>query len=86
MKIKLTVHLDIEGNKLMQSGSFTVRKEEEIPGIAYEWIRQIKRDTGYRNTVIEKVVYNGEQDITEKVQALDKAPIPDINLEFLDDV
>ncbi|MDE3840758.1 hypothetical protein C0966_15890 [Bacillus methanolicus] len=80
MKIKLTIHLDIEGNKLMRSGYFTARREEDIPGIAHEWIRQIKRETGYRNTVIEKVVYNGEQDITEKVQALDKEHIPDMDI------
>lgn len=42
MKIKLTVQLDIEGQKLMKSGDFTVRWEENIPSIAYKWIRQIK--------------------------------------------
>ncbi|MDE3840984.1 hypothetical protein C0966_17100 (plasmid) [Bacillus methanolicus] len=79
MRIKLTIHLDIDGNKLLQSGSFSARKEEDIPGIAYEWIQQIKRETGYRPTRIEKVIVNGEKDITEKVRTLDKAPIPDIN-------
>jgi hypothetical protein len=63
----------------MQSGSFTVMKEEDIPKIAYEWIRQIKGETGYRSTHIEKVIVDIEKDITEKVRALDKEPIPDID-------
>ncbi|EIJ79094.1 hypothetical protein PB1_16094 [Bacillus methanolicus PB1] len=79
MKIKLTVHLDIEGQKLMQSGSFSARREEDIPGIAYEWIQQIKRETGYRDTRIEKVIVDNEKDITEEVRAINKTPIPDID-------
>lgn len=70
MRINLTIHLDIEGQKLSQSRSFPVQKEECIPTIAYKWIRQIKRKTGYKDTRIDKVVYNGEQDITEKVLTL----------------
>jgi hypothetical protein len=57
----------------MQSGSFTVMKEEDIPKIAYEWIRQIKRETGYRQTHIEKVIVDSEKDITEKVRAIEEA-------------
>jgi hypothetical protein len=79
MKIILTVHLDIEGQKLMQYGDFTARREEDISGIAYEWIQQIKRETGYRQTHIEKVIVDSEKDITEKVRALDEAPIPNID-------
>lgn len=70
MKVHLQVHLDIEGIKLSRSGSFTIRNEEDIPMIAYEWIRQIKRETGYRDTRIEKVIYDGEHDITEIVKQI----------------
>jgi hypothetical protein len=63
----------------MQSGSFTVMKEEDIPKIAHEWIRQIKRETGYRSTHIEKVIVDIEKDIKEKVRALDEAAIPNID-------
>ncbi|MDE3841073.1 hypothetical protein C0966_17570 (plasmid) [Bacillus methanolicus] len=80
MIIHLKVHFDIEGNKLMQSGTFTVRKEEDIPTVAYKWIQKIKRETGYRDTRIDKVIVNNEKDITEEVRALDEAPIPDIDI------
>ncbi|MDE3837960.1 hypothetical protein C0966_00875 [Bacillus methanolicus] len=80
MKFKLTVHINIEGNKLLRTGSFSVRMVEDIPHVAHEWIRAIKKETGYRKTIIEKVIYNGDQDITEKVQAIDEAPIPDIDI------
>ncbi|WP_248892086.1 hypothetical protein [Bacillus methanolicus] len=70
----------LKGNKLMQSGSFTVKKVENIPSIAHEWIRKIKRETGYRPTRIEKVFLNSEKDITEEVRAIDEAPIPDIDI------
>ncbi|WP_248892213.1 hypothetical protein [Bacillus methanolicus] len=70
----------LESNKLMQSESFTVKKVENIPSIAHEWIRQIKRETGYRDTIIEKVLVNNEEDITKEVREIDEAPIPDIDI------
>jgi hypothetical protein len=79
MKFILTVHLDIEGQKLMQYGDFTARRVEDIPRIAYEWIQHIKRETGYRPTYIEKVIVDSEKDITEEVRAIDEAPIPEMN-------
>ncbi|AIE61732.1 hypothetical protein [Bacillus methanolicus] len=79
MKIKLTVHLDVEDQKLLQFGDFTVRKEEDIPGTAYEWICEIKKETGYRDTCINKVIVNNEKDITEEVREIDEEPIPDID-------
>ncbi|MEJ9151672.1 MULTISPECIES: hypothetical protein [Bacillus] len=79
MKIKLTVHLDIEGQKLMQSGDFKARRKEDIPGIAYEWIQKLKKETGYRDTRINKVIVNNEKKITEKVREIDEEPILDID-------
>ncbi|UQD53854.1 hypothetical protein C0971_15635 [Bacillus methanolicus] len=76
---KLDIFL-LESNKLMQSESFTVKKVENIPSIAHEWIRQIKRETGYRDTIIEKVLVNNEEDITKEVREIDEAPIPDIDI------
>lgn len=52
MRFNLCVHLDVEGQKLASQGSFTARREEDIPGIAHEWIQQKKRETGYRDTRI----------------------------------
>jgi hypothetical protein len=79
MRINLQIHLDIEDQNVTRSGSFTVRKAEDIPEIAYEWIRQIKRETSYRDTHIEKVLVNSEKDITEEVRKIDEAPIPDMD-------
>lgn len=83
MRINLQIHLNIEGNKSMSRGSFTVKREEDIPRIAYEWIRKIKRETGYRNTIIDKVIVNNEKDITDEVREIEQAQIDDeLNLPF----
>jgi hypothetical protein len=79
MWINLSIHLNIEDQKVTRSGSFMVRKEEDIPAVAYDWIRQIKKETGYRDTRIEKVMVNSKKDIKEEVRAIDKAPIPDMD-------
>ncbi|WP_181213247.1 hypothetical protein [Mesobacillus zeae] len=36
--------------------------------VAAEWIRQIRRDVYYEGLI--RVIYDGDQDITEKVKAL----------------
>jgi hypothetical protein len=79
MRINLQVHLNVEDQKLAQSGSFVVRKESDIPKIAHDWIRKIKRETSYRDTYIEKVLVNSEKDITEEVRKIDEAPIPEMD-------
>lgn len=61
---------------MASQGSFTVKKEEDIPALAYEWIKDIKKKTGYRKTVIDKVIANNEKDITEEVREINEAPIP----------
>jgi hypothetical protein len=68
MKFNLNVVLNIEGTNVVQGGEFYAKRKEDIPGIAYEWIRKIKMDTGYRNTVIVEVLVNGETDITDQVR------------------
>lgn len=82
MRIVIRVDLSIDGVKLTKSGPFTARRVEDIPGVAYEWIRSIKKDTGYRKTEILKVVYDGDKDITEKVKEIDEAPVPDMDDVF----
>jgi hypothetical protein len=68
MKFNLNVVLNIEGTNVVQGGEFYAKRKEDIPGIANEWIRKIKMDTGYRDTVIVEVLVNGETDITEEVR------------------
>ena len=82
MRIKLEVHHIIDGSRGMQAGSFDVRYKEDIPNLAFQWIKRIKFETGYRKTIIEKVIWNNEHDITQEVIALIKAPLPDDNLPF----
>jgi hypothetical protein len=68
MKFNLNVVLNIEGTNVVQGGEFYAKRKEDIPGIAYEWIRKIKMDTGYRDTEIVEVVVNEETDIAQKVK------------------
>ena len=75
MKFVLKVDLNIEGNRIRQQGEFTAKKETEIPLVAYNWIRQIKMKTGFRDTKIEKVSWNEENDITDKVIEIDETPL-----------
>ncbi len=75
MRINLTVHLNIEGNRLVKSGEFRVRKEADIPATAYQWVKHIKMDTGYRETTIEQVNWNKENDITDEVVQIENTPL-----------
>ena len=75
MKINLTVHLNIEGNRLVKSGEFWVKKEADIPSTAYQWVKHIKMDTGYRVTTIELVNWNKENDVTNEVVQLENTPL-----------
>ncbi len=45
-------------------------------------IRDIKRDTGYRTTLIQQVIVNGTVDITEEVKIIDCMPIPPLDTIF----
>ncbi|NMD71070.1 hypothetical protein HHO41_12255 [Bacillus sp. DNRA2] len=82
MNINLQLNLNIDGNRCSCGGDFKVYRETEIPQLAYQWIQQIKKDTGYRTTLIEKVIWNNEKDITEEVNKLAKASIPFDDLPF----
>jgi hypothetical protein len=80
MRVVIDVHLNIQGTRLSKGGEFNLRNNQSIPEFAYEWIKNIKHDTGYRPTVIEKVLSNGD-DITDQVNEIENRPIPD--LDFL---
>lgn len=82
MYINLQLNLNIEGNRCSCGGDFKVWKEAEIPQLAFQWINKIKRETGYRTTIIEKVIWNNEKDITKDVIKLAQAPLPIDDLPF----
>lgn len=65
------------GGRAQQGGSFPLRgrKPEQV---AFEWIRQIKREVNFEELL--EVIVNGAQDITKEVQELDRG------IESSDDV
>jgi hypothetical protein len=81
MRVVIKVHLNIQGTRLSKGGEFNLRYNQNVAEFAYEWIRSIKKDTGYRPTLIEKVLVNGDDDITDQVKEIENRPIPD--LDFL---
>jgi hypothetical protein len=52
----LEVRLCIEGTGMLSKGRFAARNNSEISFVAYQFIRDIKRETGYSTTLIEQVI------------------------------
>ncbi|CAH0298674.1 hypothetical protein [Peribacillus sp. Bi134] len=44
----------------------------DIPNVTHQYIHSLKRETGYRKTLIEEVIVNGTEDITEEVKAIER--------------
>jgi hypothetical protein len=76
LRFNLEVHLIIEGTGMLSRGIFTARNKNEITNVAYQYIQNIKRETGYRTTLIHKVIIDGTKDITEEVKEIDNRHIP----------
>jgi hypothetical protein len=70
----LEAYLCIDGTGIISKGSFKARNKSEIPLVAYGFIRDIKRETGFRPTLIEKIIVNGTEDITEEVKKMEHIP------------
>ncbi|MFB3166625.1 hypothetical protein P5G62_005840 [Neobacillus sp. 179-C4.2 HS] len=82
MYFNLEVHLCIEGTRMLSKGRYAARRNSEIPLLAYQVVRSIKRETGYRTTLIEKVIVNGTEDISEEVKKIESMPIPPLDNIF----
>ncbi|CAM3679572.1 hypothetical protein GCM10009865_47750 [Aeromicrobium ponti] len=87
MKVVIQTILNIEGNRGYRSGEFFVRDSDfkkepnfAVAVIAYEWIQQQIRESGCRETIIEKVTWNEEHDITEDVKQI--SPVIKDDLPF----
>ncbi|PGY10625.1 hypothetical protein [Bacillus sp. AFS031507] len=80
--IKIEIHY-YANSKALQQGSFPLRgKKPEV--IALEWWKQIKKNMS-QHAELEKVVVNGDQDITELVMELEDKEVKrimDDNLPF----
>lgn len=88
MRVSIDVFLNIEGSKLRSGGSFNVnpRQYKDDPDLAvaivsFQYIHGIIKETGYRETFIEKVLYEGNKDITEMTRQIKWIP-PEDNLPF----
>ncbi|UYG98105.1 hypothetical protein [Cytobacillus firmus] len=88
MKVVIETTVNTEGNRGSSRGEFFVgnRDFKEEPNfavavVAYEWIQQQKRETGQRETIIEKVTWNEVNDITDIVKEIQPL-LPEDNLPF----
>lgn len=72
MNARIQITYLTEGGRAQQSGTFPLRrrKPEEV---AFSWLQEIKRKVFYRELI--SVIVDGNEDITEKVLELEKAPL-----------
>jgi hypothetical protein len=77
MKASIDVHLVVNGTRTLKRGDWPVKRKEDIPKVAYDWIMRIRRETGYYGdeSIIEKVIVDGDHDFTDKVKEIDEAPL-----------
>jgi hypothetical protein len=76
VKFNLEVQLLIEGTAMLSRGSFFAKNRMEVPFVVFQFIQKLKRETGYRTTIIQKVMVDGSKDITKEVIEIDSRPIP----------
>ncbi|WP_042458933.1 hypothetical protein [Neobacillus dielmonensis] len=76
MRFYVKVSLNIEGTGISCGRYLAARDQAGVPSVAFQYIQSIKRQTGYRSTIIEKVMVDGIQDITKKVKEIENRPIP----------
>lgn len=88
MRVVIQTILNVEGNRGFRNGEFHVRDSEykkdpdfAVAIVAYEWIQQQKRETGQRETIIEKVTWNDKYDITQIVREIEPV-LPEDDLPF----
>lgn len=73
MKHNISFLLRVSDSKMTFGGSFYVKKGK-LAETAYEQVRRIKRETGYRPMEILRVMVDDREDITEEVIKIEKGP------------
>ena len=88
MRVVIQTILNVEGSRGYRNGEFHVKDSEfkkdpdfAVAVVAYEWIQQQKRESGQRETIIEKVTWNEVNDITQIVREIQPV-IPEDILPF----
>ncbi|MEH7484667.1 hypothetical protein V7157_27070 [Neobacillus drentensis] len=74
MKMKMNVSIQIHyisyDNKISRGGSFPLRGHK-TESVAYDFWKWIKKEHPFE-VILEKVINNGDQDITEMVKEVEK--------------
>lgn len=69
MNARIQITYLTEGGRAQQSGTFPLRGRS-VEVVAYEWLKQIKRQVTYRELI--SVIVDGKEDITDKVLEMEK--------------
>jgi hypothetical protein len=87
MKVIIETILNIVGSRGLRRGEFFVSDREfkdnpdfAVSIVAYEWIQEQMKETGFRKTFIEKVTWDEEHDITDEVKRIQ--PVIEDDLPF----
>lgn len=79
MRVNFHFHLDVEGSKILRFGHYEIAdykiNDEYIVKLAYHNFRQLHKEYHYQDTVIEKVIFNKDKDITEEVNRIINLPL-----------
>ena len=70
MNVTIEIHY-IANSRLTQSGSFRLRGKQPVQ-VALDFWKQIKKEMSY-HAKLEKVIVDGDKDITDLVQELEKS-------------
>jgi ribosomal protein L25 (general stress protein Ctc) len=80
--MNITIRIIYKGytSRIMQRGEFRVNAypykqnpHQEAARVAFAWLQRIRREAHVEEII--EVVYNDDNDITELVRALEKAPL-----------
>lgn len=72
MNVRISIKYLSPAGKVQQGGSFHTRGRKP-EAIAYDWIKQIKKEVYFEELL--EVMVDGNEDITEKVLEMQKAPL-----------
>jgi hypothetical protein len=81
MNVIIRMVYSTHGSKSSREASFSLRSSKRAVDVAYEWWKEIKKDMSYF-AKLEKVILNGEKDITETILRMDHTIVSTDELPF----